>query len=60
MLRRNSCKRLINFPARSFRNRSKQSGPEVEPEIAATKAASGTEINFESSQPPLYYALASV
>jgi hypothetical protein len=38
----------------------KQSGPDVEPEIAATKAAWSTEINFESSQPPLYYALASV
>ena len=38
----------------------KQSGPEVEPEIAATKAAWSTEVNFESSQPPLYYALASV
>src|SRR5207245_1636462 len=38
----------------------KQSGPEVEPEIAATKAACSTEINFESSQPPMYYALASV
>jgi hypothetical protein len=38
----------------------KQSGPEVESEIAATKAVWSTEINFESSQPPLYYALASV
>jgi hypothetical protein len=38
----------------------KQSGPSVEPEIAATRAAWSTEINFESSQPPLYYALASV
>ena len=37
----------------------KQSSPDVEPEIAATKAAWSTEINFESSQPPLYYALAS-
>src|SRR5439155_27907 len=36
----------------------KQSSPDVEPEIAATKAAWSTEINFESSQPPLYYALA--
>jgi hypothetical protein len=38
----------------------KQSGPEIEPEIAATKAAWSSEINFESSQPPLYYALASI
>src|SRR6266567_1683091 len=38
----------------------KQSPAEVEPEIAATKAAWSTEINFESSQPPLYYGLASV
>jgi hypothetical protein len=38
----------------------KQSGPGVEPEIAATRAAWSSEINFESSQPPFYYALASV
>jgi hypothetical protein len=38
----------------------KQSGPDVEPEIAATRAAWSSEINFESSQPPLYYVLASV
>lgn len=38
----------------------KQSGPEVESEIAATKAAWSGEINFESSQPPLYYMLASI
>src|SRR5439155_15506203 len=38
----------------------KQSTPDVEPEIGATKATWSTEINFESSQPPLYYALASV
>jgi hypothetical protein len=37
-----------------------QTGPGVEPEIAATRAAWSTEINFESSQPPLYYVLASV
>ena len=37
----------------------KQSGPEVAAEIAATKAAWSTEINFESSQPPIYYVLAS-
>jgi hypothetical protein len=38
----------------------KQSGPEIEPEIAATKAAWSSEINFESSQPPLYYTVASL
>jgi hypothetical protein len=38
----------------------KQSGPGVEPEIAATRAAWSTEINFESSQPPVYYVVASV
>src|SRR6267378_6651924 len=38
----------------------KRSGPEVEPEIAATKAAWRSEINFESSQPPLYYVVASL
>jgi hypothetical protein len=38
----------------------KQSGPEFEPEIAATKAAWSSEVNFESSQPPLYYALVSI
>jgi hypothetical protein len=38
----------------------KQSGPSVEPEIAATRAAWSGETNFESSQPPLYYVLASV
>jgi len=38
----------------------KQSGPSVEPEIAATRAAWSSEINFESSQPPLYYVLANV
>src|SRR6266550_5514559 len=38
----------------------KQSGPGVEPEIAATRAAWSSEINFESSQPPLYYVLANV
>ena len=38
----------------------KQSGPGVEPEISATRAAWSTEINFESSQPPVYYVVASV
>ena len=37
----------------------RQSGPEVEPEMAATRAAWSDQVNFESSQPPLYYALAS-
>ena len=37
----------------------KQSGPAAEREITATKAAWSSEINFESSQPPLYYALAT-
>ena len=38
----------------------KQSGAERESEIAATRAAWRDQINFESSQPPLYYMLASV
>ncbi len=38
----------------------KMSGPGVEPEIAATRAAWTSEINFESSQPPLYYIIASL
>ena len=38
----------------------KQSPAEAASELAATKAAWSTEINFEPSQPPLYYALASV
>jgi hypothetical protein len=38
----------------------KQTGTSVEPEIVATRAAWATEVNFESSQPPLYYALATV
>jgi hypothetical protein len=38
----------------------KQSGSEVDAEITATKAAWSSEINFESSQPPLYYTLASL
>src|SRR6266403_5324267 len=37
----------------------KQPWSKVEPEIAVTRAAWSSEINFESSQPPLYYALAS-
>ncbi len=38
----------------------KQTGPNVGEEIAATRAAWSREINFESSQPPLYYALAGL
>jgi hypothetical protein len=38
----------------------KESWSKVEPEIAATRAAWSSEINFESSQPPLYYALAGL
>ena len=38
----------------------KQTGPGVGAEIAATRAAWSTEINLESSQPPLYHVLASV
>jgi Predicted membrane protein (DUF2142) len=37
----------------------KQSGPEVDPVMAATRAAWSGQVNFESSQPPVYYALAS-
>ena len=37
----------------------KQPWSKVEPAIAATRAAWSSEINFQSSQPPLYYALAS-
>jgi uncharacterized membrane protein len=38
----------------------KESWSKVEPEIAATRAAWSSEMNFESSQPPLYYALAGM
>lgn len=38
----------------------KQSPAEAAAEIAVTKAAWSGEINFESSQPPLYYAVAAV
>ena len=34
----------------------KEPWSKVEPEIASTRAAWSSEINFESSQPPLYYA----
>jgi hypothetical protein len=38
----------------------KQTGLDRDAEIAATKAAWSNEINFESSQPPLYYVVASI
>jgi Predicted membrane protein (DUF2142) len=38
----------------------KEPWSKVEPEIASTRAAWSSEINWESSQPPLYYALAGV
>src|SRR6266403_2091580 len=38
----------------------KQSGASAQAEIAATRAAWSSETNFESSQPPLYYIVASV
>ena len=38
----------------------KQSGASAGAEIAATRAAWSGETNFESSQPPLYYVVASV
>jgi hypothetical protein len=37
----------------------KEPWSKVEPEIVSTRAAWSTEINFESSQPPLYYAFTS-
>lgn len=53
------------FPAEHFPDGKfpaplwKEPWEKVEPEIAATRAAWSSEINFQSSQPPLYYALAS-
>lgn len=38
----------------------KEPWSKVEPEIAATRAAWTSEINFESSQPPLYYVIAGL
>ena len=38
----------------------KQPWSKVEPEIAVTRSAWSSEINFESSQPPLYYVLAAL
>ena len=52
------------FPPEQFPDRKfpaplwKEPWPKVEPEIASTRAAWSSEINFQSSQPPLYYALA--
>jgi len=37
----------------------KEPWSKIEPEIAATRATWSSEINFQSSQPPLYYALAT-
>ena len=54
------------FPPERFPNAKfpaplwKEPWPKVEPEIAATRLAWSGEINFESSQPPLYYALAGL
>lgn len=47
---------MQNFPAPLW----KQPWSKVEPEIASTRAAWSSEINWESSQPPLYYALAGL
>src|SRR5438034_4166481 len=53
------------FPPEQFPNGKfpaplwKEPWPRVEPEIASTRATWSGEINFQSSQPPLYYALAS-
>jgi Predicted membrane protein (DUF2142) len=38
----------------------KEPWPKAEPEIAATRVEWSSEINFESSQPPLYYVLAGL
>src|SRR6266513_1492541 len=54
------------FPPEQFPNGKfpvplwKEPWSKVEPEIASTRAAWSSEINFESSQPPLYYALAGL
>jgi len=54
------------FPSEQFPNGKfpaplwKEPWSKVEPETAATRAAWSSEINFESSQPPLYYALAGL
>jgi hypothetical protein len=38
----------------------KQSWSQIEREVVVTRAAWSSEVNFESSQPPLYYTLASL
>ena len=38
----------------------KQSGPEAAAVMAVTRAGWSTEVNFESSQPPLYYVIGAV
>jgi predicted membrane protein DUF2142 len=38
----------------------KQSGPKAAEVMAVTRAVWSTEINFESSQPPIYYSLGAV
>lgn len=54
------------FPPEHFPDRKfppplwKEPWSKVEPEIASTRAAWSSEINFESSQPPLYYAVAGL
>src|SRR5215212_4769514 len=54
------------FPPQHFPNGKfpaplwKEPWSNVELEIAATRTAWSSEINFESSQPPLYYALAGL
>jgi uncharacterized membrane protein len=54
------------FPPEHFPDRKfpaplwKQPWSKVEPEIAATRLGWSSEINFESSQPPLYYAVAGL
>ena len=54
------------FPPQHFPNGKfpvplwKEPWSKVEPAIAATRASWSSEINFESSQPPLYYVLAGL
>lgn len=50
-----------HFPERKFPAPLwKEPWSKIEPEIAATRASWSGEINFESSQPPLYYGIAGV
>jgi Predicted membrane protein (DUF2142) len=46
----------VKFPAPLW----KEPWSKVEPEIASTRAAWSSEINWESSQPPLYYTFAGL